>query len=71
MTDPQGSQDRAEQPDPVEEPDTLGEAQSRGGRPLAHGDDEREDLAAGERQYTSADLTAHDSERGEVDGTPD
>lgn len=34
--------------------------------PLAHGDDEREDLAPGERQMTSADLTAHDEEHGEV-----
>jgi hypothetical protein len=34
--------------------------------PLANGDDEREDLADGERQYTSADLTAHDEETGQI-----
>jgi len=33
----------------------------------SHGDDEREDLDAGERQYTSADLTAHDSEHGQLE----
>lgn len=34
--------------------------------PLANGDDEREDLAPGDRQYTSADLTAHDQEAGQI-----
>ncbi|MGO4534972.1 hypothetical protein [Leifsonia sp. 2MCAF36] len=32
----------------------------------ANGDDEREDLEPGERQYTSADLTAHDAEEGQL-----
>lgn len=34
--------------------------------PRANGDDEREDLDPGERQYTSADLTAHDPEEGQI-----
>ena len=34
--------------------------------PRANGDDEREDLGPGERQYTSADLTAHDPEDGQI-----
>ncbi|WP_285114715.1 hypothetical protein [Leifsonia sp. fls2-241-R2A-40a] len=34
--------------------------------PRANGDDEREDLDEGERQYTSADLTAHDEETGQI-----
>ena len=34
--------------------------------PQANGDDEREDLEPGERQYTSADLTAHDPEEGQI-----
>ena len=34
--------------------------------PLANGDDEREDLEPGERQYTSADLTAHDPDEGQI-----
>jgi len=34
--------------------------------PRANGDDEREDLDPGERQYTSADLTAHDPEDGQI-----
>lgn len=40
---------------------------SRSDEPIANGDDEREDLDAGERQYTSADLTAHDQERGQLE----
>ncbi|WP_431219640.1 hypothetical protein [Leifsonia xyli] len=39
--------------------------------PRANGDDEREDLAPGERQYTSADLTAHDPEEGQLDESCD
>lgn len=34
--------------------------------PRANGDDERADLDPGERQYTSADLTAHDPEEGQL-----
>jgi hypothetical protein len=34
--------------------------------PRANGDDERADLDAGERQYTSADLTAHDPDDGQL-----
>ena len=40
---------------------------SRSDEPIANGDDEREDLDAGERQYTSADLTAHDAEHGQLE----
>jgi hypothetical protein len=39
--------------------------------PLANGDDEREDLAPGERQYTSADLTAHDAQSGQISESAD
>lgn len=38
--------------------------------PIANGDDEREDLAPGERQYTSADLTAHDPDDGQIEESP-
>ena len=40
---------------------------SRPDEPLANGDDEREDLDAGERQYTNADLTAHDPAHGQLE----
>jgi len=39
--------------------------------PRANGDDEREDLDADERQYTSADLTAHDPEEGQIGESPE
>jgi hypothetical protein len=41
--------------------------------PRANGDDERADLSEGERQYTSADLTAppHDQEEGQIAESPE
>jgi hypothetical protein len=39
--------------------------------PRANGDDERADLDEGERQYTSADLTAHDPDEGQIGESPE